>query len=450
MALLCARLRCARPLPSIGAVWLALVSGATPVLAQRSGHNVPVTLRAVLEASVGQHPAMIGARARVRAAHGSRGTAGAWANPVFELQIENAALGNEPPPMEKETMATTMVPLEGLYQRGPRVRRADAGLRASLADTVAERRRVSLAAVHAYSRMALAQVVLEASDDLVAWLDTVAAYNRARVGEGVAAEADLLRAELERDRAAALAGLRSADLAVARAALTEFLGDSASITYLASTSFLVEVPVELLSFASSVPESSSLLDQLPTVLAARERLEAADAGISAEKSLLVPSVGGMIGFKWSAGTTSLMWGLSLPLPLFNWNGGAVTRAEGERDAAAADLAAERRSAAARLAEAREAARVLTDRLNRLVEPIPGGGVSYLRRADEARRIALGAYREGAVPLFTVIDAARAWGEARITFFEALLAQRESVLALRSLEGVDLLSIVPASPGGSGR
>jgi outer membrane protein TolC len=65
------------------------------------------------------------------------------------------------------------------------------------------------------------------------------------------------------------------------------------------------------------------------------------------------------------------------------------------------------------------------------------GASYLARADEVRRIALGAYREGAIPLIQVIDAARAWGEARIAYYQILYAQHESVLALLVAEGVDI-------------
>ena len=67
--------------------------------------------------------------------------------------------------------------------------------------------------------------------------------------------------------------------------------------------------------------------------------------------------------------------------------------------------------------------------------LPGGNA----RAEEARRIALGAYREGAVPLFQVIDAARTWGEARLTYYRTLYAQHQSVLALLAAEGSDLFA-----------
>jgi len=421
---------------------IALALAAAQASAHPAADSVTVTLRSILEAAAGDHPAMQAARARLRAAYGSRGVAGAFGNPVLSLEVENARLpGRSAPPMDRETMATAMLPLEPLYQRGARVRQAGADVRASAADTLAERRNLALAGVDAWSRMALAQVVYDTGEDLVAWLDSVAAYNRARVGEGAAAEADLLRAELERDRASAETGIKAAELAAARASLRAFVGDRPLTA--GSRPFRVDVPLTPLAFAESAAGGGLSLDAVPEVVAARERSHAAAATVSVERLMLVPDVGAMVGVKRSAGSSSLLAGVSLPFPLLTWNRGGVARARGEQDAADATLAAERRAAGARLEEARAAALALTERAQRLVGPGPGGP-SVLARAEELRRISLGAYREGAVPLFGVIDAVRASGEARIAFFEALLAQHESVLRLEALRGADLLTLLPPS------
>jgi hypothetical protein len=50
----------------------------------------------------------------------------------------------------------------------------------------------------------------------------------------------------------------------------------------------------------------------------------------------------------------------------------------------------------------------------------------------------------------VLDAAQAWGEARHAYYEALFAQREAVLTLLSLQGTDLLSVLPPGEKGPGR
>jgi cobalt-zinc-cadmium efflux system outer membrane protein len=428
------------------------VVAVRPVASQEAPAAQPVlTLRGVLESVAGHHPAIEAANARARAAAGARSAAGALGNPVFGVQLENAPLpGGPQPPMDRETMATATFPLEPLYQRGARVHRAASDLRASEADAAGVRQRVTLAAVRAYHRAALAQVVVDADDDLVAWLDSLVAYNRNRVTEGVAAEADLLRALLERDRAVAEAATHASELAGAATALAEFVDPARVIRPGDGALVRVEVtaePLELPAGRAMSPDSTPLL---PGVRAARERLDASGAAIAVERTMLVRQVGVMVGLKQSVGTTSFVGGFSVPLPLLDWNRGEITRRKGERDAAASDLAAEERAAAAILAGVAASARVLTERVAALALPSADGSPAMLSRADLARQIALGAYREGAVPLFGVLDAAHARGEARRSYYEALFAQREAVLTLRSLRGEDLLSVLPPGEKGPGR
>ena len=170
--------------------------------------------------------------------------------------------------------------------------------------------------------------------------------------------------------------------------------------------------------------------------AARERVAGAGAGIATEHAMLIRQLGLTLGTKQSGGTTSLVAGLSLPFPILDQNRGEIARATAERDAAQFELAAQERTVRAEVSGAYYAARILTDRAKALAQRSNG----YLARADEARRIALGAYREGAVPLIQVLDAARAWGDARLAFYRILYAQHESVLEPLVAQGDDLLTM----------
>jgi cobalt-zinc-cadmium efflux system outer membrane protein len=392
-----------------------------------------LTLRDLLLEVRSRHPALEAARARVRAARGNRAWAGSIDNLTFGIQLENMRVpGRLPVPMDRETMYTAMLPLETIYQRGPRVRQAGAELEAARADTSALAIQLALDAAHAYYRTALAQLELETAVDLAAWLDSVAAYNRVRAKEGLAAEADLLRSEVERDRMSAEAAMRAADLAGVRAELAAFF-----------PSPRVTVPAEPLGVT---PETAGTGAPLPRLEAMRQRLRAMDAAVAAERSMLIPQLGVMLGAKQSVGRTSLVGGLSLPLPLLNRNGGRIDRAKGERDAAAFELAREERAANAVLAAATEASRRLSAEAMTLSAKTSTGGSAYLARAEEVRRVALGAYREGAVPLITVVDAARAWGDARITYFKLLFAQHEAVLAHFAARGIDPLEALPSAGG----
>ena len=336
--------------------------------------------------------------------------------------------------LDREAMTMATFPLEWMYQRGSHVRESDGLTRAAEGDAATARQRTAMDAAAAFYRTALAQVGVTTARDLLAWLDTVVTYNRARVAEGAAAQADLLRSQLERDRVAMDVTMQEADLARARAMLRAFIGDP----HLAAMRTIVvadEMPLALPMVRDGMPTDRS------DVRAARDRLDASRAGVAMERSRIVRQLGATMGTKQTMGTTSMIAGVSLPLPLFDFNRGEVRRASADRDVAAFELAAQERLASAEVVGSYEAAQLLTDRATQLTT---GGTTSLLFRADDARRIALGAYREGAVPLLSVLDAARTWGDIRLTFYRTLYAQHESVLALLVAQGVDLLSNLPAS------
>ena len=406
------------------------------------------TLRDVLDSTLAHHPLAQAAQARARAARGTRTTARSFGNPVLSYDVENAPFpgGSSMPAMPRETMATATLPLEDLVQRFPRARSADAAVRAAEADARAARQQLALDASRAFFRTALAQVSVAAARDLTAWLDSVVAYNRHRVEEGVTAEADLIRAELERDRAATDGTLQEADLARARAELAAFLDRRVSsgadiVVAIDDTPLAMPAHVETLAVSVSQGDLRVNLSRRPDVLAARERLSAAGAAVTTERTMIIRELGATFGAKRTAGTTSMVAGVSMPLPIFDANRGEIARAAAERDAAALELAARERAASAEVVGAYEAARLLTERATLLAQGTDGRP-PLLVRADEGRRIALGAYREGAVSLLHVIDAARAWSEARVTFYQALYAQHESIAALLAARGDDLLAELP--------
>ena len=413
-------------------------------------------------------PMVDAARARARAARGERTSAGTIENPVLGYQLENAAFPGTRSlaGMLPEHMTMASLPLAGLYQRGARVAQADAAVRVADAEARSTGQRIALDAARAYYRAAMSQVSAEVADNLTRWLDSVVVYNRTRVQQGVTAEADLIRSELERDRALADAGMQDAELARARAALSMFLGDPGGPSLAWRVSLddtLLAIPVDVtravadpVATVHEAAEPAGVarftdVGRRPDVIAARERLAAAAAGVSLEKRLRLRSLGAMVGVKGSGGMNSMMAGLSVPLPLFDQNRGELTRARAQRDAAGFELEAQSRSARAELLGAQEAARLLTERAGTLARRDPTGvGALYLTRADAARTIALGAYREGAVPLLQVLDAARAWGEARLAYYRTLYAQHEAVLALLVARGDDLLAALPALTPASSR
>jgi outer membrane protein, heavy metal efflux system len=408
----------------------ALVCSAALTAAAQSQTTEPqLNLRTVLDSVARNHPAIEAARQRANAARGSRTSAGAFGNPVLSHQVENSAFPGRTAPVgiDREVTTTVTLPLEPIYQRGSRVRQADAEVRAAEAASNATRQNTLRDAARTYLLVAQAQVRVDAMREVASWLDTVVSYNRSRFEQGVAAEADLIRVEVERGRVSAEIVTRESDLVRARADLAGFLGDSNFVR----SPTLVAIPRTVLAMPDvAATDVSANLD----VRTARARMEASEAAVSAERTRFIRDVGVTIGSKRMLGTTSMVAGLMLPMPLFDQNRGEIARASAERSAAALDLVGVTRVTQAQLVGLRESARLLTARASAFASTADTG---YLARAEQARHIALGAYREGAVPLLQVLDAARAWSEARIAFYDLLLAQHQSILDLLVASGVDL-------------
>lgn len=432
----------------ISGLLIALLAslGSEPLSAQSSTAR-SVTLLDVVNAALSGHPTLAAAHARLRASIGARSTAGTLGNPMLMVQHES---GLHPASglsggRDGETMATATLPLDFLYQRSSRVAQSDAETRFREAEVATTRNALVLDAAEAYYRSALAEVDLESTRDLGAWLDTLVIHQRSRVSEGATAGVDLLRSELERDRVHADIAMLAADAARARIGLARYLREGAA-----------ELVAPVAS-PSGQPFDAALLGPPPwqvraEVTAARERLAAADAGVSLQHRQVIPQLDATVGLKRIVGLNSLVSGFSLPLPLFNRNSGGVAQAQGERDEVAAELEAMTRDVEVEAAAATASARILSEQVAAFLPRPSIDSLGYLGRAEAARRIAMATYREGGTSLLQLLDAAHAWTDARTAFYRTLYAQQLSVLALVVAQGGDLSLTIPrlVAPAGAQR
>src|SRR6266513_1733963 len=125
-----------------------------------------------------------------------------------------------------------------------------------------------------------------------------------------------------------------------------------------------------------------------------------------------------------AGTVLPTLGVSVPFPLFNWNGGGVRQAQAVRDRAQAQLDVTRRESAADMSRAR---RVLAAALERVAR-----GRRLLASADQVAAMSLRAYAEGAIPLATVLEAQRNAREALGRYIDAVGLVNTAAGAVRLL------------------
>ncbi len=413
-----------RPIRSIGAfvilAWPLLlecqISAASKGQAQQ-----PLTVTAVISMVLNSNPRIAAAGERVRAAEGSRRTARSWINPTLSYQVEDTGFPGQATPagLEKETSATAMIPLAPLYQLRPRSAQANAEVRAAEAELQSVRRSASLDAVGAFYSAALAQVSVSSLDESRAWVDSLITYTAARVREGAAAEVDLIRLELERDRAETDLALARVDVARSRSELASLIGTNQFDIDPARAAESAWRPAPLPPLEDVVARA---VTNRPELAAADARIAAAASGVSVQRNAIVRDLGLMTGLKTMSGTRSMIAGLSVTLPLFDQNRGEIQRAVAERRIAAFDRQLSEREIVAEVSATYAAVETLSAQLARMQ-----GGL--IRRAEEARRIAEGAYREGATPLTQVLEAARALAEARQLYYRALFTREHQFIAL---------------------
>jgi outer membrane protein, heavy metal efflux system len=413
-------------------IFLFVSVGAGGISAQAQGPPRPAvdpwTLEAVLTAALVQHPVVEAARAQLSAAEGQRQTAQTFPNPVATYWAENLTLpGGSTSVMERESSIYGTLPLEPFLQRGSRIARAGSQVRVAQASITAAERQVAADAVHAFYRVALAQAAVDAMRDNLAAIDQVVVYLRNRVAQGAAPEGDLIRAEVERDRADAELTMAGVELLRAQAALRPYLGEAIRI---------VDVRVTAPDWAAgkvTLPPMTEFtthaLSQRADLVAGRARTEAASGALALERSMVVRQLGASFGMKRVGGANSMVGGISFTVPLFDRNRGEIQRATSEHLAAELETKWMERAIASEV----EAEYQVSERLGARVTSLQQ---TFLRRAEESRQIALSTYQEGATTLLQVLDASRALNDARLTYARVLAAANESLFDLGIAAGYD--------------
>ena len=129
----------------------------------------------------------------------------------------------------------------------------------------------------------------------------------------------------------------------------------------------------------------------------------------------------------------------MAVPVFDQNRGEIQRATSERLASDLETQWLERSIVADIEAEHQAA-------DRLAAQAAALQPTFLSRAEESRRIAVGTYQEGAASLLQVLDATRALNEARVVYARVVAAAQESLVDLRFAAGYDARTA--ATIGGS--
>jgi len=366
-----------------------------------------------IAAALAHGPRAAVARADSMAARGDLAAARAFANPTLSATYTKSV------PRYHYILD---IPVDWPWVRAPRVGAARAG-----ADAAGARYAFEIAAVR--------------FDADTAYTVALAAEAHARLSRRTAADADsLLRvARLRRDAGDASAmDTRLAEINAGELANNAAEDSLTAVSALLNLQLVLGLPDDsVLSLSDSLQLPDTTGGPGPVeplaVVEARAQLQVAERVLSLQHSanLLSPSV--QVGVERGDPTGSEPGalptiGIALPLPIFNWNGGAIARARADRDGAAARLDATRRAAAAAHARAVGERTVALARARR--------DAGFVTSADSVAAMFLQAYAEGAVSLPDVLEAQRNAREALARYVDDLALANTAVGFVRLLDATE--------------
>jgi outer membrane protein, heavy metal efflux system len=385
-----------------------------PVMAQRP---IPLTRAAAVAAAIAHGPRMAIAAADTMIAFGQLITARAIPNPSLSASYSKST---------PQYHLTADLPFDFLALRGIRVQAAEAARAAAQFRFTFERAAIALDADTTYTRALAAAAHVQLSTRNAIAADSVHRIAIARRDAGDASELDVQLATVTAGQAANTAAADSLTLVNALLQLQSLIG------------MAVDNVTTQLADSLTPPETQSVTETSgPTLGMAAASASVTSAALSARlqhRSVwLLPGI--TFGFETGDPTGAEpgilpTFGITLPLPFFNRNRGPIAEAEAARARAAAELDSATIDTRSRIAQARRTrgsadARIARDRL-------------LISSANQVALMSLTAYREGASPLTTVLDAQRSAREILGQFIDDVAAAANAAAVLH------LLTLTPGS------
>ena len=345
-------------------------------------------------------------------------------NPTVSVMAENFAGG---PPFGSYNRAETTVqyaqPIEIGGKRSARIAYGTAGVAAAKAHNHAGRVNYAYELALAYADVEIAERRVGLVEDEIEEASEDLRIARAMVAAGKDSHLRQLQAETELNTL-------EADLQAAKALRT---GALARLSALAGSEAPFTGVGESLLGRLAAPAVMGPPDHLtnPVWLAADADRKAAEARVRAEQRRGNPDVTVILGARRleAEGSTAMVAGLSVPLPLFDRNRGNIAAAEAEH------RGAEARERAAQL-EARAAQNAAQANVGAAQGQVLAAQTS-LASAQEAYRLSHIAYQGGKIPLSEVLAARRGLGKARGAVLDAETARFKATAQAAALAGYSI-------------
>jgi outer membrane protein, heavy metal efflux system len=400
----------------LGVLACCALGGSSRAAAQRAPGGP--TLRQVLAVALQRNPDVLQARFRVDSAHGERRIARALPNPTY--------LGIPGNPYQYSLALSIDLSPERLY-RTRAARQGEDAVELGRHDVI---RQVGFNVRQAFYDLLLSdaqrQIALEQRDIFGQLLRA----DSARLRAGDIPERDVVKSELEFARAEAALTRADAGVRAARLTLQSQMGVPDPDTGFTITGGLDSAPDLTVPLDSLLPIA---LAHRPDVAAALEQVDQSRSLKALASASLVPVPIVSVVYQNTPFASGLRYafGVTVPVPLFYWNGGERQRATASLSAA--EVAAERarvqvQTEVAVAIGSFQSARVLADRYQS----------GLLEKSAAALATARFAYQQGAASLLELLEAIRAYGDTRAEYLGAVHGYWVAAYALSRAAGEEVV------------
>lgn len=400
-------------LPRAFACALAAASLALPAFAQAEGQSI--TLAEALALAEQNAPILAEASAGVDAARGRNVQAALGPNPQLRLNVENASGSGAYRGLDlaETTLAVGQtIELGGKREARMQAGNADlsaAGIRAAIARANLTRdvKQAFSNALAAREQVALAQAAVDRARSLAGVSQQLVDAGREPPLRALRARSAASEAEAELER------LRFDEIST-RAALAAILGET-------TANFTVAGVFDAAPYIHSLIDPSQSLD----VKLAEAEATFARALVSRERAAAATDLDVELGVRRfeESSETAIVFGASLPIPVFNQNQGAIAAAGADANAADARRLQALADAVRRIREAEGALAAAESRVAMLE-------TSASPAALEALTLARAGFEAGRFSLLDVLDAEEGYASAQSAL---IVARRDRMNAVASLE-----------------
>jgi len=397
-----------------------LLAQLLPVHAHATGQNdTPLTLEQAISLTLSNNPALRSAADSVAIAEGARLQAGLPPNPELSLLREGRSSLNS-----TETIQLSQV-LEIGGKRGARVQLADQErlLAASDAGVLRATLRADVTAAYLDALTAQEHVAL-ASESLNLASKASNAASR-RVAAGKISPLEQTRSKVAEAGARLELSQAIADASLARRRLAAFWGANAAPEQPLLT------PETGLAGIPTLSELQARLETSPQMQRPRMQVQREQAQLTLARAERIPDLTITLGSKkeQQSNLSQAVFGLSIPLPLFDRNQGNLLSAQRRIDKARSDAELEYLQASQALVQAHQRATLAQEQIDAMRKEI-------LPAAQTAFDAAVTGFELGKFGFIDVLDAQRTLFQSRAQYLNALAVRYRALAELERFVAVE--------------